>query len=80
MKKARRISLKVREILRNSIYLNWGNLDLLKANVREYLFGHPSVDVSRSGFFVTCEGLVKLDDVSEISAQLAIFNKKCQRL
>ena len=76
MKKARRISLKVREILRNSIYLNWANLDLIDADVRKYLVGHPSVDISKSGFFVTCEGLVKLDDVSEISAQLAILNKK----
>jgi len=76
MKKARRISLKVREILRNSIYLNWANLDLIDADVRDYLVGHPSVDVSRSGFFVTCDGLIKLDDVSEIRAQLAILNKK----
>ncbi|HKZ42465.1 MAG TPA: hypothetical protein VJ044_16000 [Candidatus Hodarchaeales archaeon] len=76
MKKAGRIPLKVREILRNSIYLNWANLDLLNANVREYLFGHPSVDVSRSGFFVTCDGLIKLADIIEIIAQLAIFNKE----
>jgi len=74
MKKARRIPLKVREILRNSIYLNWANLDLIDADVHEYLVAHPSVDVSRSGFFVTCDGLIKLVDVSEISAQLALIS------
>jgi len=76
MKKARYIPLRVREILRDSIYLNWAILDLIDADVRDYLVGHPSVDVSRSGFFVTCDGLIKLDDVSEIRAQLAILNKK----
>ena len=76
MKKARSIPFKVREILRNSIYLNWANLDLIDADIREYLVAHPSVDVIRSGFFVTYEGLVKLDDVSDISAQLAILTKK----
>ena len=76
MKKARSIPFKVREILRDSIYLNWAILDLIDADVHEYLVAHPSVDVSRSGFFVTCEGLIKLDDVSEIRAQLAILNKK----
>jgi len=74
MKKARRISLKVREILRNSIYLNWANLDLIDADVRKYLFAHPSVDVSRAGFFVTGDELIRLDDLSEISAQLALIS------
>jgi len=70
MKKARSIPFKVREILRDSIYLNWAILDLIDADVRDYLVGHPSVDVSRSGFFVTCDSLIKLDDAIEISPQL----------
>ena len=63
-------------ILRKAIYLNWVNLDLIDANVRQHLVGHPSVDVSRFGFFAACDGLIKLVDVIEISAQLTILNKK----